>query len=585
DIKIIKTKKGEYVCGSKEISGESTENILRNEVPKLIKALDFPKTMRWNNSGDRFPRPVRWILALLDRKPLRFKFAGIEADRYSMPNLHFSFKPIRLEKPREYLNFLRHGGVIADPNERYRLIVKRIKEASRDFEGKPFLQEEMIEAINCVVEYPEGVAGEFDRKYLDLPEEVMLSVFKTQGNLIWIKPLNKFVCIFSARKKAFENVARGFTGVIAARLYDAHFYYQNDIKTGIEKMREQTRGMMWLQDLGSIYDKTERLSKLVQIFEGMNSVDTGKLQRAARLCKADLLSQMVREKDFTALQGIMGGYYAQIAGEDARVTQAIEEHYLPKFVGDAMPSTLEGCLLSAVDKFDNVIGAFLSGNRPTGSYDPLGVRRNGYAVINLFDTYAGNTNLLDAVKTLQEIYNREFDRAMIIDFFSERLDRYLEDLGFRYDEVNTVLATWNGIVGDARLRCEALRDLSDKPEFTKLVIGQKRVRNILKGIENIGKLDIDLLKEKSEINLYNESSAIIQDIKALLEQKNYKGVLKILLSLRPHIDKFFDDVMVMCDDEKIKANRLALLHYVNQIFLKFADFSCIVIEGEKQEKS
>ncbi len=584
DIRIVKTGKGEYVCGKKEVSGEATENVLRNEVPKLIRGLEFPKTMRWNDSGDRFPRPIRWILALLDRKPIRFRFAGVEADRYTMPNIHFSFKPIRLEKPREYLNFLRHGGVIADPNERKRMIIRRIKEASRNLEGKLQLNEPMIEAINCTVEYPEGVAGEFETKYLELPEEVLLSVLQTQGNLIWIKPMNMFVCIFSARKKAFENVARGFTSVIAARLYDAYFYYQNDVKTGIAEMREQTKGMMWLGDLGSMFDKTERLSKLASVFEGSVKFDHKKLQRAAQLCKADLLSQMIREKDFTTLQGIMGGHYARIAGEDSGVYQAVRDHYLPRFVGDEIPSSIEGCLLSAIDKIDNIIGAFLSGNRPTGSYDPLAVRRNGYVVISLFDSYAENTNVLDAIKTLQKIYNRELDHELIRDFFNERLDRYLEDSGFRYDEVNSVLATWKGFVNDARMRCEALRELRDKPEFTKLVIGQKRVRNILKGVKKVAKLDVNLLNEKSELNLYNESTAIIKDIESSLGQKNYKEVLKILLSLRPHIDKFFDDVLVMCDDEKVKNNRLALLDYINKLFLEFADFSCIVIEGEKQEK-
>ncbi len=585
DIKVIKTKKGEYACGRKEVGGDATEDILRDEVPKLIRGMDFPKTMRWNNSGDRFPRPVRWILALLDRKPLRFKFAGVEADRYTMPNVHFSFKPIRLEKPREYLNLLRHGGVIADPGERQRLILRRIKEAGRNIEGNPFTPEETIEAISCVVEYPESVVGEFDHKYLELPQEVLLSVLRTQGNLIWIKPLNKFICIFSARKKAFENVARGFTNVIAARLYDAHFYYQNDIKIGIGQMREQTRGMMWLQDLGSVYDKTERLARLARIFGWMEDLDIGKLQQAARLCKADLLSQIVREKDFTALQGTMGGYYAGYAGEDDTVVQAIRDHYLPKFVGDAMPSNLAGCLLSVVDKLDNVIGALLSGNRPTGSYDPLGVRRNGYAVVNIFDVYAGPTNLWAAIKTLEKLYGREVDQEVKVDFFNERLGRYLEDLGFRYDEVNAVLAAWNGVVADARRRCEALKHLRGKPEFVKLVIGQKRVRNILKGAKAIGESNEDLLKENAEAKLFSESKSAASALELMLEQKNYEGVLGILLSLRPHIDKFFDDVLVMCDDEKIRRNRLALLDQVNKIFLKFADFSCIVIEGEKREKA
>ncbi|UCC12375.1 MAG: glycine--tRNA ligase subunit beta [candidate division WOR-3 bacterium] len=578
EIVVRKTKKGEYVCGRKEVAGGLTEDVLYEEIPRIIQSLEFPKTMRWNASGTRFPRPVRWIVALLDRRPIRFKYAGITADRYSMPNFHFSYKPIRLEKPREYMNFLRHGGVVVDPNERRKLILKRIKQAIGKVPGKPLYTDAMIDELNCMTEYPEAVTGEFDQKYLDLPEEVIVTVLKTQGDLIWLKPTNKFVCVFSAKKKALQNVKKGYTRVVEAKLYDAHFYYQNDLAQGLEKMNEQTKGMMWLKGLGSLYDKAFRMSKFVSVFP---DGDQAALKKAALYCKADLLSQMVREKDFTSLQGIMGGHYAAVSLKDEKIAAAIKEHYLPNYVGDALPRTQEGAALSVADKLDNVIGAFLSGNRPSGSYDPLAVRRNGYGVVQVMAENGIHVSLFTMIERLLGLYGKKLEDGVMKDFFSERMTRYLADAGSRYDEIKAVLATWQGDIADARHRCQALAKFRDKTEFNKLVIGQKRVRNILKGSKETGAVQTGLLKSPAERKLYRTGTRALTQLEVLLKQKKYGEVLELLLSMREVIDTFFDDVMVMCDDAALRKNRLALVRYINDIFIQYADFSEIVIEGEK----
>lgn len=584
EISVVKTKKGEYTCGRKEIRGESTEDILYNEVPKIVKGLEFPKTMVWDEHRTRFPRPVRWVVALLDRRPLRFEFAGVKADRYTTPNYHFGFKPIRLEKPREYMNFLRHGGVVVDPNERRKLILNRIKQAAASLNGKPAYTDDMVEELNCVTEYPEVVIGEFDARYLDLPREVLMTVLRSHGTLIWVQNTNKFICIFSAKKKAVKNVQTGYTRVMESRLCDALFYYQNDQRQGIQNMLEQTKGMVWLVGLGTLYDKAHRLAQLTEQFQGVPEIDMDVLKRAAMLCKADLLSQMVREKEFTSLQGIMGSYYAQVNSEDDRVALAIKEHYLPKFVGDELPQTREGVVLSLCDKIDNVVGAFLSGNKPSSSYDPLGVRRHGYAVVNLIASYALHITLRDTIDALLLLYKKNIDANILYDFFIERLTRYLMDRGFRYDEINAVLENWNGDVVDALMRCEALKELRGKPEFTKLVIGQKRVRNILKGIEKIDTVHEGLLKEPAEKRLFHKGLTTKSRLKRLFQEHDYPEILKLLLAMREDIDKFFDDVLVMCEDTKLKRNRLALVSTINQIFLQYADFSQIVIEGEKQQE-
>jgi glycyl-tRNA synthetase beta chain len=579
-----RTKKGDYVCGRKEIAGLSTEDILHEHIPRIIKSLEFPKTMSWNKKKVRFPRPIRWIVALLDKKPLRFDYAGVQANRYSWPNQHFSFKPIRLEKPREYINFLRHGGVIVDPHERKKTILSRIKQEADKAQGKPVYTDHMIEEINCTTEYPEVVTAEFNAKYMELPEKVLMTVLRAHGNVIWMKDTNKFIYVFSAKKKALQNVQAGYGRVMESRLQDALFYFQNDMKTGLPAMLKQTKGMMWLQDIGTLYDKTVRLETFVAQFKAIPEQELNVLKRAARLCKADLLSEMVREKEFTTLQGIMGGHYAQASGENEGVVKAIAEHYQPRFIGDRLPETMAGVLLSLSDKLDNVVGAFVSGNRPTSSYDPLAVRRNGYAVINLFDAREPKLSLFKAVEGMIVLYKKKFDTSLLNEFFVERMTRYLQDKGYHYDEVDAVIAVWDGDVSDTRKRCAAIKQFRDKPEFVKLVIGQKRVRNILKGVEKASSIDKTLINQAAEKALLQKGNQVSSKIAALIKQRDYPEVLKLLLAMRGVIDKFFDDVLVMCEDKKLKENRLALVSFINDLFMQFADFSRIVIEGQKPQR-
>ncbi len=579
-----RTKRGDYAYGRKEITGASTENILHSNIPRIIKSLEFPKTMVWNEKKARFPRPIRWIVALLDKKPLRFDYADVQANRYSWPNQHFSFKPIRLEKPREYINFLRHGGVVVDPNERKKIILTRLKQSVAKSKGKPVYSDAMIEEINCTTEYPEVVIGEFNPQYMKLPEEILMTVLRAHGNVIWIKDTNEFVYVFSAKKKALQNVQAGYSRVMEARLQDALFFYQNDTKTGLQSMQEQTKGMMWLKDLGTLHDKAVRLRDFAEVVKWLPSAENKALKRAALLCKADLLSEMVREKEFTSLQGIMGGYYAKASGESEQVAKTISEHYQPRFVGDTLPKTLVGACLSIMDKLDNVVGAFLSGNRPSGSYDPLAVRRNGYAVVRLLDDRTLDISLFRAIDKVLELYKKKFDISVLTEFFIERMTRYLQDKGYRYDEINAVLATWQGNVADARMRCEALKDFRDKPEFVKLVIGQKRVRNILKGVKKIAVINEELVKEPAEKDLLKVKARVGPNLAVMIDNKSYTEVLKLLLEMRSAIDKFFDDVLVMCKEVKLRDNRLALVNSISALFMQFADFSQIVIEGGKTQE-
>jgi glycyl-tRNA synthetase beta chain len=444
----------------------------------------------------------------------------------------------------------------------------------------------MIEDINCTIEYPDVVTGEFNPDFLQLPPEVLTTTLRVNGDLVWIKDTNKFVCIFGAKKKASDNVKKGYTQVVNAKLNDALFFYKNDLKNGIENMRKQSQGMVWMEKLGTVQDKTVRLSGIAEKIAVNADIKRDDLKQAARLCKADLLSEMVGEKDFTSLQGIMGSYYARAAGENDLVAAIVKDHYLPRFIGDKLPATLEGRVLSYIDKLDNILGALLAGNKPTSSYDPLGLRRNGYAVIQLADQTDISSPLYAQIEQVaRDLYNRPaIDMGSVKEFFNERFARYFEDLNFAYDEINAVLTGWNGYVHDAHERLTALSKWRKKPEFEKLVIGQKRVRNILKGVTDLAAVQPELLKEPAEIALHRRGIEGSEKLAPLFDKKSYPEIMELLLDLRGDIDKFFDDVMVMCEDQDLKRNRLALVNFIYQLFIRFADFSQIVIETEKKSK-
>lgn len=602
-VSTVKTPRGEYVSVKKEILPKETEDILYQETPGILAQLEFPKTMVWNESGVRFPRPIRWIVALLDRRPLRFTYAGVKADRYSWPNIHFAGSPIRLEKPREYLGKLRHGGVIADPNERRKIISNRIKQTARATGFEAMITEEILQEINCSVEYPDVVTGEFPAMFLNLPPEVITATLLVNGDLIWLKDSNKFICVYNAKKKAADNIRFGYTQVVEAKMKDAHFFYEHDLKMGIYRLRELTKGMTWMynladnRDLGTIYDKSERMKALAGKTDWGVDIDQNALQRAAELCKADLVSEMVGEKDFTNLQGIMGAYYARAAGEPEIVAQAIKEHYLPRFAGDIIPESRVGAALAVCDKIDHVLGALLATGKRSSSSDPLAIRRHGYGAIQIIDAHRFDISIFEMCQFLFTYYSTHkisippnlLDLSILKEFFSEQMARYLTEQGYRYDETNSILTDWDGNAYTGRLRCASLKKLRDKADFIKLVVGQKRVRNILEaerkkktGQAGESAVEESQLREPAEKKLFNRGKEVEQMIEPLLAAKKYDEVLDSLLSLRGDIDHFFDKILVVCEDPDLRRNRLALLNLINRLFLRFADLSQIVIESENK---
>jgi glycyl-tRNA synthetase beta chain len=378
-----------------------------------------------------------------------------------------------------------------------------------------------------------------------------------------------------------KQVRYWYEQAVESRLDDAKFFYEEDLKFGFEKRVEEERRVVWIEGLGTLFNKTTRLEKLALVLsQRVPHINKDFLLKSAFLCKADLLTNMVREKEYTSLQGIMGGIYAQATGENELVAQIISEHYLPKTFGDKLPAAREGSILSMADKIDNIVGAFIVNAAPSGSFDPLGLRRQATAIMTICLEKQFFLNLTEIIEFSFEYFNVPENQNLlntIGTFFKERLNALLLERSIRYDVAKAVLAINTINPFDAYNRAQALTQFRLKSEFEPLVIGQKRVNNILKGIRESFVTKQELLKEEAEQTLYNQAKSIEVQLDETVIRGEYAKGLELLLSLRPAIDSFFDKVLVMTEDGTLKNNRLGLLQFIKSLFRKIADLSEIVI--------
>ncbi|MEO0226075.1 MAG: glycine--tRNA ligase subunit beta, partial [candidate division WOR-3 bacterium] len=475
------------------------------------------------------------------------------------------------------------------PMERRKVILQKISRMEKKVKKQIVRDEELINELINLTEYPEVAVGKFSDKYLTLPTEVLITVLKVHQRIFAFDKTNRFLVVFNGTKRMSHAVQRGFERVVQARLEDALYYYNRDLNYGLEKMVDDLKGIVWLEGIGTVYDKVQRLVKLsaylaAEINKRNNNrkVDGEILAQASRYAKADLVSQMVREKEFTRLQGVMGKYYALQAGLPKEVAQAIYEHYLPRFAGDDLPKSLYGSLLGIIDRLDTIIGAFIMDLQPTGSQDPLGLRRQAYSLVQIILENNLHLSLTDLVNEIIKLYNRDLKLApKIISFIYERFARYLEEKNIAYDEIKAVLVTEPSDLNDAFKKSLALKAFRARDDFHRLVIGQKRVANILKNVKFPSTINTEMLKEPAEIELYKKGEEIAGKLKPLLKEKNYKSALALLLSLRENIDRLFDNVLVMAEDKRLRENRLALVNFIHALFLQVADLSQIVLEGEE----
>ena len=553
-----------YVFAKISIKGKNTKDLLKENVPLIFSKLQGPHFMRWGNNDVKFSRPIRWVLSILDGEEVKIRI--IDKDSSNITNGHrFSKQNIVINNPDEYIEKLRDAKVIVNQDERKQRILELTKVEADKLNAVTKISEDLLEEVTFICEYPVAVVCNFDEEYLTIPQEVAVTVMETHQRYCALytkegKLINKFVTITNYIGDEFENIKAGNLRVIKARLDDAVFFFKEDTKKPLESYVENLKGMTFQKGMGSVYDKTQRIVKLSEkIASGMN-VSKPSIKRTAELCKADLATNLVFE--FTELQGFIGADYARVSGESAEVAEGIKEHYFPLNAESETAKSIEGQIVGIADKIDTICAVFAAGKKPTGSSDPLGVRR---AALGIIKTILEHNLKLDLSKLIDETLGllpvKADVKRDVEEFFVQRLIIFLNN-----DYSKNVLEACAGInpcrdLCDYLKRVEAVSAGVDE----KLVENANRVLRILKEPAS-GDINETLFVEQAEKDLYNK----VQEVKF---DGDYKRYLEKLTSINPVVTKFFDDVLVMDKDEKIKNNRLALLNSLKNKYIILTDFS------------
>ncbi len=621
DLVVKTTPKGEYMFVTKAIPAQPVIPLLAETLPQIIAKLPFPKNMRWAAGNFRFARPIRWLVALLGKEVIPFSVEDVASGnttcgprQSTADSLQPTAHSLSLATAGDYEAVLERAGITVDPAKRRQAIGSALQNLLAG-KGELIPDEELLDETTGIVETPKAVLCDFLADYLSLPPIVIVTALKKHQRCFAVRSqsgalLPRFVAVTNTPGCDEQQVRGWYEKAAESRLKDARFFIDEDRKVGLDGFLHQEEQVTWIEGLGTLKDKTQRLVKLceelaaavnaggaretpsvtpqahptfVTTSSGPTRVDVEALRRAALLCKADLLSNMVREKEYTSLQGVMGGIYARMLGESETTSQAISDHYAPRSIGDPLPATLAGKLLSIADRLDNLCAAFVTGSIPTGSADPFALRRQTAGVLLIVLELGSRFDLRALLGRTLELLAKPYD-AKLLDqlcaFVRERLSLLLAEQGVKYDIANAVLEVAWQDPADARKRCQALAQFRSTEEFEKLIIGQKRVVNILKGVDARLAVDEKMLQDKAEEALFDAARALDPKLAEAIVAQDYARAFELLLSLRAVTDTFFDDVMVMCDDQELSANRLALLAYVKSLFRRVADLSQIVVEGK-----
>jgi glycyl-tRNA synthetase beta chain len=608
----ISTAKGEYLSAKVTKKGRSAVEILAEALPKEINSIYWPKSMYWRKPSERFVRPVRWLVAMLEDKVVPLEFDGIRAGRFSRGHRIIGPTEVEITAARDYESILRQAKVLSTP-EREQQIRKGLDAATRAIPGARWREDKaLLDTVVNLTEFPSAIRGNFDPEFLELPEEVLVTVMRDHQKYFAVedashKLLPHFLAVLNTDGDPQGIICHGHERVLRARFNDARFFWQTDQKHPLRERTEWLKHVTFQKDLGSYYEKAIRVRRLCSwlceiIRQNGIPVRPGVVHKAACLAKTDLTSELVKE--FTELQGIVGGLYARVQQldpdlkADAReaIAVAIYDQYKPESMEDSVPRTVEGAVLSIADKADSIAGMFALGLQPTGSKDPFALRRQANGIVKTIVEHKLPLMLSGLFADAREAYRGSaaektfssgFDYiGALREFFRERLEFYLRDaLGFKYDVVNAVLAADADDIVDAVARAKAVTGVLHLPEFQAIAAAAKRIRNILKqaGEKKFHVADrfADLpeaANEEKTLAAYLEQNA--PRIEAFRQKKEYENALLLLSTAREPVDAFFDKIMVMVEDERIRANRLALLQTLLKEFSTIADFSEIVTEGK-----
>jgi glycyl-tRNA synthetase beta chain len=612
------TKKGNYAAVQLNRAGRPTGVVLREIVEDQLRNFYWPKTMYWRaKTAERFVRPVRWIVALLDDEVLPIEFGGVVASRISRGHRFLSSTPVEIRSANDYVDALKANAVLVVPADR----ASRIDEQARNLEVERKVSirtdRELQSTVVNLTEWPSVILGNFDREFLELPDEVLVTVMRDHQKYFAVedaggKLLPHFLAVLNTDGDPRGIIRHGHERVLRARFNDARFFWQTDQKHSLRERTVWLKNVTFQKDLGSYYEKTRRVQRLCSwLCETLRQrgvqVRPGIVHKAASLAKTDLTTELVKE--FTELQGIVGGLYAAVQELDTgmpdatrqAIAQAIYDQYKPESMDDSVPRSIEGAILSIADKADSIAGMFALGLQPTGSKDPFALRRQANGIVKTIAEKKLPLSLTQLFADAREAYrgssaerkfSGEIDYAGTLRiFFRERLEFYLRDvLGFKYDVVNAVLAAGSDDVVGAIARAEAVTKVRPSTDFESISIAFKRIKNILRQAGESGKqvapaIDANAFQEAAEKELAAQIPRAVETVDALRAQGDYEHALVEVSKLRPAVDRFFDKVMVMVDDERVRANRLALLQSLLKKFSTIADFSEIVTEGKESKES
>jgi glycyl-tRNA synthetase beta chain len=608
----VSTPKGEYISAKVKKQGRSAGEVLAEFLPKEISSLYWPKNMYWRKRGELFVRPVRWLVAMLDGQVLPLEFDGVTAGNVSRGQRILGSATVEIPSATSYVEVLRDAKVLGS-DERLEQIRKALDAATRRIPGARWREDKaLLEAVVNLTEFPSVILGNFDREFLELPDEVLVTVMRDHQKYFAVEDsegrlLPHFLAVLNTDSDHHGVIQHGHERVLRARFSDARFFWQTDQKHTLLERTEWLRNVTFQKDLGNYFEKELRVQRVCSwlaetVLQGGLAIRPGVVHKAGFLAKTDLTTELVKE--FTELQGIIGGLYARVQQLDPTlpestrfaIADAIYDQYKPESMEDSVPRTIEGAVLSIGDKADSIAGMFALGLQPTGSKDPFALRRQANGIVRIIAEYKLPICVGELFFDARESYRGSAAEAKfsqksdfasaVASFFRERLEFYLREVkGFKYDVVNAVLAVDADNIVDAIARAEAVSKVRASEDFESISVAFKRIKNILRQAHEGGKqiggaIEPALLQEPAEKELAAQIPEIASKVEKLRRERNHEPALAEISKLRPTVDTFFDKVMVMVDDERVRANRLALMQTLLKEFSTIADFSEIVTEGK-----
>lgn len=579
------TDKGEWLVHRAVIEGQPTKNLLLGIISNALAKLPIPKTMRWGDKSEQFVRPVHTVTLLFGDELIEGDILGVASGRTIRGHRFLGEQEFTIENAEQYPEILeKKGSVIADFEQRKTIIRQDAEKAAAKIGGVADIEDDLLDEVTSLVEFPVVMTAKFEERFLAVPAEALVYTMKGDQKYFPIydqngKLLPNFIFVSNINPQDQSSVIEGNEKVVRPRLTDAEFFFKTDLKQRLEDNLPRLKTVLFQQQLGTLFDKTERIEKLSGEIAAQIGADVAKAERAGLLSKCDLMTNMVFE--FTDTQGVMGMHYARHDGEDEEVAVALNEQYMPRFAGDELPHSLVACSVALADKFDTLVGIFGIGQHPKGDKDPFALRRAALGVLRIIVEKNLPLDLVDLAQKAAALYGDKLSNANVVedvvDFILGRFRAWYQEEGIAVDVIQAVLACRPTKPADFDARVKAVNHFRTLDAAQALAAANKRVQNILSKVDGAlpENIDLSLCREPQEINLAERVLELQRELQPLFEKGDYQTVLSRLADLRESVDSFFDNVMVNAEDEKLRQNRLALLKNLRDLFFKIADISLL----------